>query len=258
MSQPRLKGILFDMDDTLITWEDFDGDWHTFEQSHTSAVYGFVCGLRPHWSTDYEIFHDRYREAVRDAWGAARTTLRAPHIGQLLLEVLHEMGVTPGADITVDTCLDAYQWGSVPGVRVFPDVPGVLGELKARGLQLGIVTNASQPMRLRDHELRAYGLMDYFADSPCRLAAADVGYLKPHRNIFSRALELMGTTPEETLFVGDNPVADIAGAQSAGMRAVLRINGTPPPLISGLIVPDYAVHDLHELLLVLDELYPTE
>ena len=33
----------------------------------------------------------------------------------------------------------------------------------------------------------------------------------------------MGISPEETVFIGDSPEADIAGARSVGMKAVLRV-----------------------------------
>jgi FMN phosphatase YigB (HAD superfamily) len=108
---------------------------------------------------------------------------------------------------------------------------------------------------LRERELEIHGLQADFADSRCKIAAADVGYLKPHPRIFQHALELMGTQPEETIYIGDNPVADIAGAQSAGMRAVLRINHETPPLISGLVVPDSAINSFEELPAVFDEWY---
>ena len=119
-----------------------------------------------------------------------------------------------------DEILQAYDWKVVPGTEVFPDVFPALDALRSRGICLGVVTNSSQPMSLRDRELRQHGLLPYFPD--CRLAAADVGYLKPHPRIFQCALERIGVAPDEAVFVGDNPIADIGGALGAGMRAVQR------------------------------------
>jgi putative hydrolase of the HAD superfamily len=48
----------------------------------------------------------------------------------------------------------------------------------------------------------------------------EAGVAKPSPEIFMRALNLLGAQPSETLFVGDNPVADVVGAQSAGIPAV--------------------------------------
>ena len=55
--------------------------------------------------------------------------------------------------------------------------------------------------------------------------------------IFEAALDCLGVQVDEAVFVGDNPEADIAGAQSIGMKAVLRVRHRTPPLISGLIIP---------------------
>ena len=44
------------------------------------------------------------------------------------------------------------------------------------------------------------------------------GLRKPDAAIFFRAAERAGARPEECLFVGDNPEADILGAHGAGMK----------------------------------------
>merc|ERR1712048_603260 len=48
----------------------------------------------------------------------------------------------------------------------------------------------------------------------------DVGKKKPDPAPYMKACELAGCVPGEVLFVGDNPVDDIAGPQALGMRAV--------------------------------------
>ena len=126
--------------------------------------------------------------------------------------------------------------------------------MRSHGVRFGIVTNAFQPMWLRDVELEEHGLLEFFPD--CRISAADVGYLKPHPSIFEAALQCLGTKPEETIFIGDNPVADIAGGQSAGMQTVVRITHPSPPMLSGLIVPDHALNSFTELPDILDVWHP--
>jgi putative hydrolase of the HAD superfamily len=48
-----------------------------------------------------------------------------------------------------------------------------------------------------------------------------VGFEKPHRAIFERALSSMKARPEESLYVGDVFSVDYVGARNAGMQAVL-------------------------------------
>lgn len=255
MKKPVLKAVLFDMDDTLIDWQGWSGDWQGVEQQHLQNVYGFLAGQQRGLSAPFETFHEEYVRRSREAWAYARSTLTAPHLGRILMESLAVFGFVADERIGAAECLMAYGWKTVPGVLVFPDVPQMLQALLDRGIQMGIVTNASQSMTLRDRELAHFDLLKYFPNAAARISAADVGYLKPHEVIFQYALQALGTTADETVFVGDNPVADIAGAQSAGMKAVLRVLSPAPILLSGLIVPDAAVNTFDELPVILDDWY---
>jgi putative hydrolase of the HAD superfamily len=107
-------------------------------------------------------------------------------------------------------------------------------------------------MTLRDRELAAAGIDALFPR--CRIAAADVGYLKPHRRIFEQALTELGAAPDEAVFVGDSLTADIRGAQEAGMRAVWRPDGEA--IVVPGVVPDGVIATLHDLLPLLDRWYP--
>lgn len=251
-----LKAILFDMDDTLIDWSGWSGEWRSLERRHLQQVYELLASASRSLNTDMETFIGHYSGLLRDAWIAARANLLAPHNGKLLLQSLSHFGFVEDEQLGIHECIQAYNWRGAPGVCVFPDVPPMLTKFQQLGIKMGIVTNASQPMQMRDTELEAFGLLQYFPDKPARISAADVGYLKPHEAIFTHALNALGTTAEETVFIGDNPVADIAGAQSAGMKAILRVTSPAPSLISGLIVPDAAINSLEELPKILDEFYP--
>jgi HAD superfamily hydrolase (TIGR01509 family) len=256
MTTPRLKAVLFDMDDTLIDWEGWSGDWQGIERAHLQAVYDFLIAQQRPLKSDFDVFREVYGQRSRQAWLDARDSLRAPHLGEILMAVLGECGLVADDTVSMKQCLEAYCWKPIPGVVVFPDVPAFLKLLREREIGVGIVTNASQPMWLREAELLAFELMEYFPNHAARISAADIGYLKPHETIFRAALEAVGATPEETVFIGDNPVADIAGAQAMGMKAVLRVGHPAPPLISGLIVPDAAINSFDELPSIFDTWFP--
>lgn len=247
MSKP-VKGILFDMDDTLIDWSAFPSDWATMEARHLQRIYDHLSQCQRPLNCKPERFAEQFRFSMTNAWAEARTNLRAPFMPKVLENVLAEFGFTPDETMSIEYLLKVYNWRSVEGVTLFPDVPEVLPKLLEKGIALGIITNASQPMWLRLAELEDYDILKFFPKQEALVSAADAGYLKPHPQVFKYGLEKLGTKAEETLYVGDNTVADIAGAQGAGMRAILRVNHPAPPLISGLIVPDAAVNNFHELL----------
>jgi FMN phosphatase YigB (HAD superfamily) len=247
-----LKAILFDMDDTLIDWGDFSGNWERLEIPHIEAVYQHLCTLGE-IQGGLEVFSKEYFTRTRTAWFKAHNSLIAPHVGRVLTETAIHLGI-PQDNLDMRACLDAYGWGRIAGVSLFPEVIDSLKLLRDKGLRFGIITNAYQPMWMRDVELEHYGLMEFFPE--CRFSAADFGYLKPHPDIFTHALDCLGITAEEAVFIGDNPTADIAGAQAVGMKGVLRVIKRMAPLISGLIVPDAAINTLEELPAVLSEWYP--
>lgn len=247
-----LKAILFDLDDTLIDWSEFRNVWEKRERELLRGVFDWVCD-EVHPLADFESMTAAFMSRTQEAWENARSNLRAPHVGTVLVETLISLGV-PRSSLNERRCLEAYRWGAAPGTIVFPDVIDTLKLLRSHGLRFGIVTNAYQPMWMRDIELKQHGLLEFFPD--CRISAADVGFLKPHPSIFEAALDCMGTTTRETIFVGDNPVADIAGAQGVGLQAILRVTHPSPPMLSGLIVPDHAVNSLAELPDLLDQWYP--
>lgn len=112
----------------------------------------------------------------------------------------------PGIATTLyERVMDPRAW--IP----YPDTASTLRALRSRGIKIGIVSNVPQDLR---PIFAAHGLaeaVDAFTHS------FEVGVEKPDPLIFLRACEALGTKPEETLMVGDHPVAD-AGALKAGLR----------------------------------------
>jgi len=107
-----------------------------------------------------------------------------------------------------------------PGIHytVDPETPTVLRALKERGLRLGAVSNTYQSRAALARRLSEHGLWGYL---DALVVSSEVGLTKPHPAIFQAALEKLGVTATETVFVGDIVWADVLGAQALGMRAVL-------------------------------------
>jgi HAD superfamily hydrolase (TIGR01509 family) len=98
---------------------------------------------------------------------------------------------------------------------VQPDTAAILGELRARGFTLGVVSNADGRVA---RSLAEYGLAEHFAvvvDSHL------VGVEKPDARIFAIALAACAARPEEALFVGDIYEIDVQGARGAGIAPLL-------------------------------------
>ncbi len=255
-----LKAVLFDVDDTLLDWRARQQTWEDLEWQHLGQVFDYVH-TQVHPLKSRDRFYEDTLAAIIDGWQAAKRTLRAPHLGLMLLETLAAQGAPPDA-LNMLACLDAYGPEAPPGLRLYPEVPQVLDGLRARGLRLGIITNSIRPMYMRMVEFDALGLWSFFAPDHCLICAADVGYIKPHPAIFQAGLDVLGVRAEEAVFVGDSLKADIAGAQGAGMHAIQRDPTTPPAYTEASltqaapIVPDGHINSLDELPAALDALYP--
>ena len=99
--------------------------------------------------------------------------------------------------------------------RPFDDVPDALGELRAAGHRLVVVSNWDVSL----HEmLRTTGLGALIDGA---ISSAEAGERKPAPGIFRRALALAGVDPGAALHAGDSLELDVAGARGAGLRAVL-------------------------------------
>lgn len=96
----------------------------------------------------------------------------------------------------------------------------VLSSLKRMGLKTAIVSNTpwGSSGRAWRAELARHGLL---AALDAVVFCTDVGWRKPHPSPFRRALELLDTSAHEAVFVGDDPVWDVEGAHSAGLRPLL-------------------------------------
>ena len=79
------------------------------------------------------------------------------------------------------------------------------------------------------------------------LLSAEIGFEKPHPALFGAALERTGN-PVTRYMIGDNPVADIAGAKQAGIPAILIETATGHPWKPGPVPPDFTCSRLTDIL----------
>ena len=244
----RIKAVLFDMDDTLIDWSGLQGDIATVESNHLGNVYRHLTELG-HTLPPFSDFWAQFRETMIEAWTEAKKSWAGVSFAKMIHTFFTECGLD-AAQIDVDAALRAYGWGVLPGVVPFDDTLTVLEQLKTDGYKIGLITNAMQPMWMRDTELRTFGILDYL---DARLTSGDVGFMKPHPFIYWRALELLEVEPEAAVFVGDRPANDIAGANDAGLISVLM---APPHLNRQLngIRPNFTIATLTDLLPILAQL----
>ncbi|CEJ91038.1 hypothetical protein VHEMI06778 [[Torrubiella] hemipterigena] len=98
-------------------------------------------------------------------------------------------------------------------LKPWPEVPGVLERLKAKGYKLGVVTNCSVRLgRIAAHQA-GQGIFDAV------VTGEESGYYKPTAEAYRAILEPLGVEAKDVLFVAGS-AGDVAGATRAGMKVV--------------------------------------
>ncbi len=100
------------------------------------------------------------------------------------------------------------------GWRLYDDTVPTLERLTADGWQHVIVSNHVPELSRLVESLGLFDLVETVFSS------AVTGYEKPHRAAFEIALRHCGC-PQRVWMIGDNPIADVAGAEAVGIPAIL-------------------------------------
>lgn len=187
MNQSAIHGVLVDLDETLYSREDAFWNWIASE-AQTAG-------------TGEQV--DREQIAKLDRRGRGDKQALLEHLAAVFdwREEGHER-------------LQRFQLGIAAACRLQPGVCESLARIGAQ-YRLGMVTNGTGVMQRA--KLAALGLEGLF--DPL-IISEEVGFRKPDPRAFELAVASWGLLPEAVLFVGDDPVADIAGATAAGMRTL--------------------------------------
>lgn len=124
-------------------------------------------------------------------------------------------------------------------VTPFPGSKKIYGALRERGYAVAVLSNGWNPLQIR--KAQRCGFI-----GPV-VASSDVGEQKPAPRAFEALLEALGTQPQDTWYVGDDPLGDIEGARAAGIRAVW-MNAEHKTYPPELPPPAHTIHSLDELL----------
>ncbi|HEX9126818.1 MAG TPA: HAD family hydrolase [Methylomirabilota bacterium] len=147
---------------------------------------------------------------------------RDPAIAEQVRLVLEIASPGAGDDMTPALFEEAIAGYIEPVLQLPPELePGAaeaVRELASRGVALGIVSNTGRtPGIILRRVLERHDLLRHFT----AISYSDeVGYRKPDAEIFRRTLAELGIEASHAAHVGDNPIADVRGAQGAGMRGV--------------------------------------
>jgi putative hydrolase of the HAD superfamily len=194
---PRIRAVCLDIDDTLVDFTSSarralfdligrDDMWTRWQHTTDEFVAMVVAGELP-----YDLMH------------RARTKAFFADLGALLDDDL----------VAVLEERRRHQLNSA--WRLFDDALPCLDWLRAAGLRLAAVTNASGRHQLA--KLAGLGIERFFDTV---VIAGELGAAKPDPVIFHTACERLDVPVDETVHVGDLLEVDAVGARDAGLHGV--------------------------------------
>ncbi|WKA55939.1 pyrophosphatase PpaX [Planococcus shixiaomingii] len=127
-------------------------------------------------------------------------------------------------------------------VAEYDGVPETMRLLKARGLKMAIVSTKRRETIL--HGLNLMGITDVF---DVIIGLDQVNQPKPDPEPLELALELLGSTREEALMIGDNS-HDIDGGKNAGVRTAGVAWSAKGEAFLASLEPDFMLQHISDLL----------
>ncbi|MCK4601078.1 MAG: HAD family hydrolase [Phycisphaerae bacterium] len=211
----RIKGILFDLGETLLNFGKIDIN-SVFEHG-ARLSYDYLSQLEMPLPP-FKKYHRRQLWAIR--WNYFKSRLTGREFNSL--DLIGRMGARMGHKLTPKQTLQlAWLWYQPLGDYATAEegTREMLDRFSRAGLKLALVSNTFVPGEILDRHLQKEGLLELL---PVRVYSCDVGYRKPNQKIFRIALQQAGLAASDTLFVGDSLEADVRGANRAGMISVLK------------------------------------
>ena len=202
MKKMALKAVLFDLGLTLIRTASFpEIYWHILASFDVQVSVDNIAEAQNLTEKEFDVstYDENKRQEFWTNYNAA---------------LIKKLGITENV-VFLASQIDELWW-RFSQVEAFPDVEPTLSELKARGLKVGLVSNAFQ--KDLDHVLGELDLKKWFDSVVC---IDSCNCAKPNKDIFLYALNQLQINPKEAVFVGNSIMQDYDGAFAVGIRPFL-------------------------------------
>jgi putative hydrolase of the HAD superfamily len=231
------KGILFDLDDTIIAFE-----------AVANPTWQRICETYARRSTLYdptdlfkaiqEVRTWYWSDQARHRSGRQNLTQTRRDIVRLAFA---KLGLEHPA--LAHAIADAYSVQRERLIHFVPRAEATLQYLLEHQVALALLTNGEAQKQRQ--KVTRFGLERFFKTI---LIEGEVGYGKPEAAVYRRALADLDLTPDAVWSVGDHLEWDVSAPQKLGMRGIwhdFRAQGLPP---ASPIIPDRIITSISELL----------
>ncbi|MHC4777063.1 MAG: HAD family hydrolase [Planctomycetota bacterium] len=233
----RPEGILFDLDDTLISFS-----------ASSEPAWAEAC--REAKEKHGELRPLALREIIRDRatwfWSdPERHRIGRADMEQARREIVR--GALKGAGFldteVADEIAGSFSRKRNAAIELFPRVREMLFRLCKEGLILGLVTNGGEASQR--WKIDKFGLGGFF---DAVFIEGALGFGKPQEKVYALALETLGLDAPSTWMVGDNLVWDVEAPQRLGITGIwhdVYKKGLPP---DSDVKPDFIISEPWEII----------
>ncbi len=213
----KYSAVLFDFFDTIVMFEPSLLPEMTINGEVRNSTAGHVftqmrSSLR---GMEFSDFYTPFVESYAELLELRKKDLKE-HPNRKRFEIFLEKTGINGSDDLPDKFVRSHM-ESLCGAVVYPEHhTEVLSYLIEKGYRLSLVSNFDHAPTVREL-LGKFGIADFFENV---VISEEVGWRKPHRKIFELALANLNENPQNVIFIGDNPEADIIGASQFGIDSV--------------------------------------
>ncbi len=204
---PGIKGLIFDLYNTLIEIRTDEESMSTYEITSNWLIYQGVR-IRPD-----ELMKD-YKRLIEEDLGKRWEKYPEVQVEQAFRKICKNYALWEIDEARLGAeASRAFRAASLRRFQAFPQSLRLLKELE--GYPKVVVSNGQRVFS--EQEMRFLGLYDQFKHI---IFSSDFGHKKPDPRIFLEAAKLLSLDPEKILCIGDNFDNDVIPASKLGMKAM--------------------------------------
>lgn len=187
MTNPEIKGVVFDLGGVVIDWNPMYLYRKVFDGDETKAANFLATICTGEWNGR--------QDAGRDLLQATEERVK------LFPQWEHEIRCYYG------------RWIEMIGDAI-PGTPELMADIKAAGLHLFALSNWSAETFARvRYDFKPFRMFEHI------VLSGEYGCIKPDKRLFQIALDCYGIPAENLIFTDDSP-ANVAGAAAVGLPAL--------------------------------------
>lgn len=231
------KGILFDLDDTILAYSEI-----------SKPIWKQVCEKysKENDKLEPELLYEKIKEVSRWYWSdPERHRIGRSDLNRARREIMEIVFEKLNVD---DTPLahkigNNFQQRRDNEIYLFNGAMETIEYMHEKKIALAMMTNGE--MEKQRAKIEKFDLEKYFN---VILIEGEQGFGKPDERVYTKALEGLGLKPEDCWAVGDNLEFDVGGPQKLGIFSIwndYRGKGLPE---NSTVVPDRIINSIQELV----------